>query len=68
MSFVCATKEEMDNYDLGFGKDDAEVEEEKQRMTSSDNEEMFPVRSWSDGDWIITPSESENQRFWPHSE
>jgi hypothetical protein len=66
VSFMVASSEQMLKYDLGFGKD--EVEEEIEKMTSSDNEDMFPVRSWSDGVWIVTPTDSDSQRFWPHSE
>jgi hypothetical protein len=58
------TKEQMGIYNLGFGKDDAE--DEYERMTSSD--EDFPKRSWSDGVWIVTPSDSSNEQFLPHSE
>jgi hypothetical protein len=65
-SFMVATEEQMKSYDLGYGNDEAEDEMEK--MASSDDEELFPTRSWSDGVWIVTPSEHENERFWPHSE
>jgi hypothetical protein len=66
VSFMVATEEQLSEYDLGFGKDEAE--EGMEKMTSSDDEEVFTVRSWSDGVWIVTPSESDHQRFWPHSE
>jgi hypothetical protein len=58
------TKEQMAVYELGYGKDDAE--DEYERMTSSD--EDFPRRSWSDGVWIVTPSDSSSEQFLPHSE
>jgi hypothetical protein len=57
-------EEQMSIYKLGFGKDD--VEEEADVMTSSDDD--VPGRSWSDGIWIVTPSDNESQQFSPHSE
>jgi hypothetical protein len=62
---MTTTEEQMAIYQLGFGKDDAE--EEYERMTSSDDDSL-PRRTWSDGVWIVTPSDFEKEQFLPHSE
>jgi hypothetical protein len=64
-SMITSTDEQLNRYDLGYGTDD--VDDEFERMASSDDE-GFPGRSWSDGVWIVTPDESSDQRFQPHSE